>query len=126
MVEEISIRSIEAARTLYQATDLRARLARYHRPDPDSAFWGWNDVWLDPAFRTWSIEDRLPMIACPLLAVQGEVTTNTEPWHRSRNRAAGTACAAPEAPACGHSPHRDQPQLLYGGRGELYARGSIP
>ena len=30
---------------------MRQRLARYH-DDPDSAFHGWNDVWLDPAFRT--------------------------------------------------------------------------
>ena len=34
--------------------DLRARLARYHR-DVDAAFRGWNDAWLDPAFRDFDI-----------------------------------------------------------------------
>src|SRR5262245_52805814 len=68
MVEDISISSIAAAKTSYQTTDLRARLARYH-DDVDGAFWGWNDIWLDPAFRSWSIEDYLPRIDCPLLAI---------------------------------------------------------
>ena len=54
-VEDISVASIEQARDAYETTDLRARLARYH-DDPDSAFRGWNDVWLSPAFRGWNIE----------------------------------------------------------------------
>ena len=56
-VEDVSVRNIEAAKVAYETGDLRARLARYHA-DPDSAFYGWNDIWLDPAFRTWNIEDR--------------------------------------------------------------------
>ena len=49
----------------------KVKLARYH-DDPDSAFWGWNDIWLDPAFRGWNIEAVLPAITKPVLAVQGE------------------------------------------------------
>ena len=30
-------------------------MARHH-DDPDAAFNGWCDVWLDPAFRDWSLE----------------------------------------------------------------------
>ena len=56
--------SIEHAARRLRASDLRARLARHHA-DPDSAFRGWNDVWLAPEFRDWNIEardrdDRLP------------------------------------------------------------------
>ena len=54
VVEDLSIASIEKARIAYETTDLRERLARHH-DDPDSAFRGWNDIWLDPAFRDWSI-----------------------------------------------------------------------
>ncbi|MGH8806677.1 MAG: alpha/beta hydrolase, partial [Noviherbaspirillum sp.] len=43
-VEDLTIESIEQARESYLSTDLRARLGRYHA-DPDSAFWGWNDIW---------------------------------------------------------------------------------
>ncbi len=58
MVEDISVRSIAAAKVAYETTDLRQRLARYHA-DVDSAFRGWNRIWLDPAFRDWNIE-RVP------------------------------------------------------------------
>ena len=34
-------------------------------------FWGWNDIWLADAFRSWNIEALLPQIACPILAIQG-------------------------------------------------------
>jgi pimeloyl-ACP methyl ester carboxylesterase/GNAT superfamily N-acetyltransferase len=70
-VEDICIREIERARTAYETTDLRERLARHHR-DPDAAFFGWNDVWLDPAFPDWDITGELDHITCPLLLIQGE------------------------------------------------------
>jgi predicted alpha/beta hydrolase len=50
---------------------LHSRIARCHA-DVDSAFWGWNDIWLDPAFRDCNIEDCIASITCPILAVQGE------------------------------------------------------
>src|SRR6187455_3239462 len=68
-VEDVSIASIENARTAYEAGDLRRGLAKYH-DDPDSAFRGWNDAWLAPEFRDWNIEAEVATIACPLLAVQ--------------------------------------------------------
>lgn len=110
-VEDVSITSIDAARTAYGTTDLRARLARYHA-DPDSAFWGWNDIWLDPAFRSWNIEAALPSIRCPVLAVQGE-----DDEYGTMAQVEGVARLVPQArlvklPACGHSPHRDQPAAL--------------
>lgn len=69
-VEDVSIASIARAKELYETTDLRARLARYH-DDVDSAFRGWNDIWLAPAFREWSIERVLATIECPVLLIQG-------------------------------------------------------
>jgi len=71
VVEDISVTSIAAARTAYETTDLRAKLARYH-DDVDVAFRGWNDVWLSDEFRSWDITDRLPAITEPVLAIQGD------------------------------------------------------
>jgi pimeloyl-ACP methyl ester carboxylesterase len=110
-VEDVSVASIEQARIAYATTELREKLARYH-DDPDSAFRGWNDIWLDPAFRDWSIEDALPRIRCPVLAVQGE---DDEYGTMAQIDAIGRL--VPRArllklPACGHSPHRDQPKAL--------------
>jgi len=111
MVEDVSIASIERARDAWRTTDLRARLARYHA-DPDSAFLGWNDIWLDPDFRSWSIEAMLPRLRCPVLAVQG-----VEDEYGTLAQVRGIRAAAPQAEVlelarCGHSPHRDQPDAL--------------
>ncbi len=111
VVEDISIASIEQARLAYAEGGLRQGLARYH-DDPDSAFHGWNRVWLDPAFRSWSIEDEIAAIACPLLAVQG-----VDDEYGTLAQIRGIARRVPqtvllELPACGHSPQRDQPAAL--------------
>jgi len=70
-VEDVCIREIRKARIAYDEGNLRERLARHHR-DPDAAFFGWNDVWLDPAFPQWDITAELDRITCPLLLIQGE------------------------------------------------------
>ncbi|CAZ87217.1 putative Alpha/beta hydrolase [Thiomonas arsenitoxydans] len=125
LVEQISVDSIAAAREAYEQTDLRGKLARYH-DDSDSAFWGWNCIWLDPRFRDWSIENDIATIHCPLLAVQG-----LDDEYGTLEQIRGIARRLPqtqllELPDCGHSPHRDQPgaviaaarALLSGHRGE--------
>jgi pimeloyl-ACP methyl ester carboxylesterase len=110
-VEDLSVRSIAAAKRAYQRTDLRTRLSRHHA-DVDSAFWGWNRIWLDPAFRDWSIEGLLPSICCPILAIQGE-----DDEYGTMEQIESIARSAPDVkllavPACRHSPHRDQPQAV--------------
>jgi len=110
-VEQLSIDSITATKAAYETTDLRHKLARHH-DDVESAFWGWNDIWLDPAFRSWSIEALLADIACPLLAIQG-----VDDEYGTMAQIDGIAAALPHArlvklAACGHSPHRDQPQAV--------------
>ena len=110
-VEEVAVRSIDAARVRYGSTDLGARLGRYHA-DPDFVFRRWNDIWLNPAFRSWNIEAALPAIRCPVLAVQGE-----DDEYGTMAQIEGVARLVPQArlvklPACRHSPHRDQPAAL--------------
>ena len=69
-VEDRSIRGIGKARDLYESTDLRDRLARYHT-DPDATFYGWNRIWLDPPFAAWNIREYTTRIAVPIFAIQG-------------------------------------------------------
>src|SRR5690349_675512 len=57
-VEEISIKSIAEAGTAFRSGDLAQKLGRYHA-DAAKTFWGWNDIWLHPDFRTWNIEQYL-------------------------------------------------------------------
>jgi pimeloyl-ACP methyl ester carboxylesterase len=119
LVEALSIASIERARSAYETTDLRQRLARHH-DDPDSAFRGWNDIWLDPRFRAWSIGQEMGTLRCPLLAVQGlddEYGTLAQ-IHGIRTWVPQTQVL--ELAACGHSPHRDQTGRLIAETGRFF------
>jgi pimeloyl-ACP methyl ester carboxylesterase len=108
-VEDVSVRSIEGAREAFATTDLRERLGRYHA-DPENAFLGWNDPWLSREFRAWNIEDYLPGIACPVLALQGEDDEyGTMAQLDSIRRHVPHATIVP-LPGCRHSPHRDRPE----------------
>jgi hypothetical protein len=114
-VEDISVASIAAAKAAYETTDLRDRLARYHA-DVDSAFWGWNRIWLAPEFRDWNIEEYLPRIECPVLAIQG---VDDEYGTIEQMRRIGAGVGDVELltlERCRHSPHRDRPEETCGRR----------
>ena len=111
MVEDLSIASIAAAKVSYQNTDFRTRLARYH-DDVDGVFWAWNDIWLNPAFRSWSIEEYLPRIRCPILAIQGEDDEYGTMEQLNRISEAAAAVEIVALNDCRHSPHRDRPDAV--------------
>ena len=108
LVEDVTVASIEQAKIAYRTTDLGKRLARYHG-DPDHAFWGWNDIWLDPAFRSWNIEDCLPGVRCPVLAIQGaDDEYGTLAQLDAIERGVSGRFERLVLARCKHSPHRDQ------------------
>ena len=69
-VEEMCLAEIRRAKARYEQEGLRERMAAHHR-DPDAAFYGWNDVWLDPRFPAWNIEDLVAEVTAPVLLIQG-------------------------------------------------------
>lgn len=107
MVEEVSLRSIEAARDAYPA--LRERLERYHS-DADGAFWQWNDVWLSAAFRGFDIRSDCHRIEAPVLAIQGQ--DDVYGTMRQIEEIAPTRgpLRMEKVADCGHSLHKDQPE----------------
>jgi len=111
-VEDISIEGITAAKRAFESTDLPQKLARHHR-DAGKTFYGWNDVWLAPAFRSWNIESYLPAIRCPLLAIQGyDDEYGTMAQVDAIARQAGGPVEMLKLEQCGHAPHQDQPQRV--------------
>lgn len=107
MVEAISVTSIHDVREKFRDSDLPAKLARYH-DDVESAFYGWNDVWLDPAFRDWNISDVVARITCPVLAIQGEGDEYGTMAQIDGIKAVVPATELLKLDRCGHSPHRDR------------------
>jgi pimeloyl-ACP methyl ester carboxylesterase len=116
-VEDLTIRGIEEAGLAARNTDLLARLARFHC-DSRKTFQGWHDIWLHPDFRAWNIEDVLPTIRCPIIAIQGVgdeygTMAQVEAIARGATGAEVELLALALALAdCGHSPHKDQPEAV--------------
>jgi pimeloyl-ACP methyl ester carboxylesterase len=71
VVENVSLEAIREARLRFESGDLRERLARHHS-DPAAMFHAWADVWLDPGFRSWTLEPDAERVDCPVLLLQGE------------------------------------------------------
>lgn len=112
--EDITVRSIEQALKLFQEGSLRQKLMRYHGPNTDCAFLGWNGAWLNPDFKNWNIESYLPGIKVPMLAIQGRDDIYGTPLQvESIRRLAGKGAEIIMIPDCGHSPHRDQEAITF-------------
>lgn len=111
-VEELSICSIAKAKTTFESTNLPELLARHHR-DAVRTFWGWNDIWLHPDFRPWNIEEYLPRITCPILAIQGtEDQYGTMAQIEAIRKQSGGWVEVQALQNCQHSPQRDQPEAV--------------
>src|SRR5258706_2986376 len=109
-IEKSNLESIRKIRTTFETTDLPQRFAKYHT-DPKKTFYLWNDAWLDPAFEKWNIEEYLPGIACPVLAIQGEGDEyGTMAQLEAIKRQVSGPCRLMMLKDCGHAPHKDQPE----------------
>lgn len=111
LVEEVTLAGIADAVQAWRRTELRERLGRHHR-DVDRVFHDWYETWLSPDFRDWNIEDCLPTIRCPVLALQGE-----DDEYATMAQLERIARGAPDVDLvkladCRHSPYKDQPQAV--------------
>ena len=106
-VEEVTLVGIRAARSIWESTDWPTKLGRYHL-DAVRVFEEWNDTWLSPLFRDWNIEQYLPKIRCPVLAIQGEDDeyATMRQIEVIAEQVPGTELL--KLPNCGHTPQRDQ------------------
>ncbi len=122
-VEDVTVAEIRIARERYTEGDLRERMARHH-DDVDAAFFGWCDVWLDPAFRDWSLEADAERVTCPVLLIQGveDPYGTLEQLDRVQARVRGPVTRL-ELPG-GHSPHLDAAGPVLAGLAEF--AGGLP
>lgn len=121
-VETISVTSIQKIGATFEESGLAEKLGRYHR-DPVRTFFGWNDIWLHPAFRDWNIENCLSAIDCPVLLIQGEDDEyGTADQILAIEQGVSGPCSTIMLPDCGHSPHRDQRDLVLAAIGEFAGR----
>jgi len=70
-VEEITLNGIKAVKEIYEKTNLKEKLEKYHANKTQALFEAWTETWLNTRFFSWNIEHFLPQIKCPVLILQG-------------------------------------------------------
>jgi len=120
--EPDGLAAIAAAKVAYDTGDLHQKLAKYHK-DPDVAFRGWNDAWLNSEFHEWDVTDVIDYIRVPVLAIQG---TGDQYGTLAQ---LDTLEAQSYAPVdllvlddCKHAPHLEQPKQVLNGVSEYLQR----
>jgi pimeloyl-ACP methyl ester carboxylesterase len=112
-VEDRTLAGVREGRDRFKHPEQLAKLARWHG---DKARWvlsAWTDVWLAPAFASWSLEPDLPGVRCPVLAIHGD-QDEYGPVEFPRficSRTGGPSELAILS-GCGHVPHRERPDDL--------------
>jgi pimeloyl-ACP methyl ester carboxylesterase len=110
-VEEVGLASIRSIADEYRDGKLQKALARHHGENVDATFWGWNDVWLNPEFESWNIEEYLPKIDIPVLLIQGEDDRyGTLEQVRKIEFGCAERVRTVRLADCGHTPHLEQPE----------------
>lgn len=112
-VEEITLAGIRDAVHAWETTDLKSRLAKYHKENTEGVFRAWTETWLNEKFRNWSIEHFLPQIICPVLVIQGENDEfgSMEQVNGIMNNVSGKAEQL-IVPGVGHTPHKESKEIV--------------
>lgn len=107
--ERLTVKSIAKAKINYESGSLKQGLEKYHLKNTDNAFYGWNNVWLDPKFMHWNIEKYLKRIDVPMLALQGKNDQygTVKQINSIEKQVTDVTCRLIED--CCHAPHLEQP-----------------
>jgi pimeloyl-ACP methyl ester carboxylesterase len=107
-VESVTLAGIRDTRSRYRRDRLRERLSRHH-DHVDAVFAGWSEMWLDPAFAGWNLEDALGGVRAPMLLIQGANDPYGTLEQLERIQAAAPGPIKQLVTDGGHSPQVEQP-----------------
>lgn len=110
IIEDMSVEGIRKIRALYQ-DKIQKPLQKYHGNKTDWVFYHWADTWINPAFKTWNMNQELSQIQCPVLAIQGEDDEYGSPKQLEIIKELSPA-EIHLLPNCGHIPHFQKPNEL--------------
>ncbi|QNK02029.1 alpha/beta fold hydrolase [Dyella telluris] len=112
-VEDRTLRGIGNAREAFRQPGQVDRLTKYHGDKADWVLHAWTDTWLADDFADWRLDDDLGRVACPVLAIHGDLDEYGSVLHPQRiAQLTGGSTAILEQ--CGHVPHREQPEVVLG------------
>lgn len=115
-VEDLTVDGVKDTVELYETTELKSKLKRYHGDKTDEMFQAWAETWTAEWFKDWNIENYLPSINCPVLVIQGEedgygTTAQVE------KIVDGTSGPSSKLiiPGAEHTPHEETPDIVLEG-----------
>jgi pimeloyl-ACP methyl ester carboxylesterase len=110
-VEAKTLSAIAALQAPALREPLLARLSQYHH-DANQVLDRWSQAWLASEFAAWSITDTIESLRCPVLGVQGMDDAYGTMQHIYVLRRSTGPVQLLELANCGHSPHREQAEVL--------------
>ncbi len=111
-VEPRTLAGIREAEAAFAEPEAMARLARYHGDKAEWVLRNWVDIWHSEAFRDWHLDEALPGVISPTLAIHGEHDEFGATEQAQRIARLTTGPAEARILACGHVPHRECPEAL--------------
>jgi pimeloyl-ACP methyl ester carboxylesterase len=108
-VEPRTLAGIRAASAEFERPEQFARLTRWHGEKARWVLDAWAGVWLSPQFRSWSLDEELPRVRCPVLVIHGDLDEyGSGEFPRRITRTAGGPSELAILEGCGHVPHRER------------------
>jgi pimeloyl-ACP methyl ester carboxylesterase len=105
-IEDITVEGIRKAVEAFETTPLKTKFYRYHKENTETIFYRWANRWLSTEFSTWNIENYLPKVISPILALQGKDDEYGTP---AQIKGIADHVSGPFfsklIPNCGHIPH---------------------
>jgi pimeloyl-ACP methyl ester carboxylesterase len=108
-VEPLTLSSIQAGKEQFRHPEQLARLTKYHGEKSQWVVNAWTDVWLAPAFASWSLEADLDKVQCRVLAIHGELDEyGSVAFPRRIISGVKGRAEMMILKGCGHVPHRER------------------
>lgn len=107
-VEDRTLDGIRVAQRQFEDAGQMDRLKKYHGDKADWVLRAWTETWLSEAFRSWSLDQPLREVRCPVLSLHGDRDEYGSVRQPERIVALVPGPATLGVLAnCGHVPHRE-------------------
>ena len=108
-VEDLTLEGIREAGRAFREPGQMERLRRYHGNKAEWVLRAWTGTWLSEGFASWTLDEDLPKVRCPVLALHGDKDEYGSSGHPRRIAALASGPATMKIlENCGHLPHREQ------------------
>lgn len=114
-VEDRTVKGIRDAEAVFAQDGQISRLKKYHGEKAQWVLRAWVDTWVSDEFQHWTLNDTLPRVACPVLAIHGENDEFGSTAHPELYTSLPTGpCVMELVQGCGHVPHKEKPDIVNG------------